>query len=124
MKVPCQAAIWYLLPAIGAGLAREMKKLGMTQKKIASRLGVTPATVSHYLKRKRGSDLKLGRAALSEIRKLAKDLASEKKSGTGMVMGICTICSIARKEGVLCKFHTGASKGHKCSLCMGKSVIC
>ncbi len=60
MKLPCEQALWYVLPAIRADLARELVSRGLSQKDAAEKLGVTSSAVSQYLSKKRGSNQNLG----------------------------------------------------------------
>ena len=119
MKAPCQVVVWYLLPAVGAELARELGGRGMPQKEIAKRLGVTPAAVSQYLKGKRGSEAKLGKKSLAEVKKLADDVQKGKADEARMITAVCGICKIAWKERTLCGLH--AKKGTCASCSDGKS---
>ncbi|MBR5999165.1 MAG: transcriptional regulator, partial [Candidatus Methanomethylophilaceae archaeon] len=55
MKIPCEIVVWYLLPTIRKGMARELvANHGYTQSKVARTFGVTDAAVSQYLRNKRG----------------------------------------------------------------------
>lgn len=54
MSIPCEDAIWNILPMIRADLARELKKMGLRQKAIADTLSLTPSAVSQYIHNKRG----------------------------------------------------------------------
>jgi len=119
MKAPCQAVVWYLLPAMGAELTRELRKRGMTQKSIAKKLGLTPAAVSQYVKGKRGNEIKLTKRSLSEIKKLADRIMEEDPDDREMVLSVCEICAIARSEKVLCSLHREKSGlGKNCDICL------
>jgi uncharacterized protein len=50
-----QTTQWALMPALRAELVKELKKLGLRQKRIAHMMGLTPAAVSQYLNGKRGN---------------------------------------------------------------------
>ena len=123
MHAPCSVVVWYLLPAMGAELARELARLGLSQKEISIRLGITPAAVSLYVSGKRGREVKLSPRVLTEVRSLARDLAGGKTSGeaTGTV---CKICGIARSEKALCKLHTARGASSSCGFCLGSGASC
>jgi len=54
--LPEELAVKSALPALRASIAKElMTKYGMTQSKVAERLGVTQTAVSYYIHDKRGS---------------------------------------------------------------------
>lgn len=57
MKLPCEEAIWYVLPQIRADLAKELVKRGVSQKDVAEKLGVTPSAVSQYMHKKRAGKI-------------------------------------------------------------------
>ena len=121
MKAPCQVVVWYLLPAVGAELARELGKRGMPQKEMAKRLGITPAAVSQYLKGSRGSEVKLGRKSLTAVRRLADRLEKGRADERAVMRAVCGICKIAWAERTLCGIH--ARKG-TCAQCSDGKVRC
>ena len=57
MKPPCEVIVWYVIPTIRAELAKELVKMGMSQKDISERLGITQSAVSQYIKDKRGKGI-------------------------------------------------------------------
>ena len=77
VTMPCEIIVWKLLPVLRKELAKEMKELGISQKEIAQRLGVTPAAVSQYITAKRGKDLDLNDEFKAEIKASAKRLADK-----------------------------------------------
>jgi len=123
MQAPCSVVVWYLLPAMGAELARELAKLGLSQKEIAVRLGITPAAVSLYVSGKRGREVKLSPRVLAEVRTLAKEMAGGKMSGE-VTPTVCKICGLARREKTLCKLHAKAGASESCGFCLGSGASC
>lgn len=123
MQAPCSVVVWYLLPAMGAELARELARLGLTQKEISVRLGITPAAVSQYVSGKRGREVKLSPRVLAEVKGLAQDLASGKTSGE-VTPTVCRICGIARSEKALCKLHAARGASSSCGFCLGNDASC
>jgi len=123
MNPPCIAAVWYLIPAVSASLAKRLARQGLSQAQIASKLGITRAAVSQYISGKRGTELKLGKKSTKALDALAKKLASAKPDSADaeLSLAMCGICAIARKEKVLCGLHrkSGADKG--CKICCGST---
>ena len=76
MKLPCEQALWYVLPQIRAELAMELVKQGLSQREAADALGITPAAVSQYLHKKRGEKTKV----TVQDRKMIKEAAREIKT--------------------------------------------
>ena len=121
MRAPCQAVVWYLLPAVGAELARELGGRGMQQKEIAKRLGITPASVSQYINGTRGSEVKLGKGSLAAVKRLAGEVETGKADEAKMIRAVCGICRIAWRERTLCGHH---ARMHTCSTCSDGRMRC
>ena len=81
MKAPCETILWYVLPAIRAELARDLLDLGLTQKDVSDRLGLTQASVSYYAGKKRGTSIKFKKNIKKDIKKLAQNI---KDGGLGL----------------------------------------
>lgn len=77
MKTPCEVVIWHLLPRIRALLAKELMRLGFSQREVGRRLGITPAAVSQYISEKRAGGKGFDPEIMQAIEELAKDIAAE-----------------------------------------------
>ena len=75
---PQEIEVWYVLPEIRKQLALALKKQGLSQKQIAEKLGVSAATITHYMKNKRAGNFDLGKDVNSFIEKSAKKIAGTK----------------------------------------------
>ncbi len=118
MRTPCQVAHWYLIPAITAELSRRLMKLGMKQSAIANVLGLTPAAVSHYVKSKRGTELKLSENVKKRVELLAKDIHKKSFGHEAIILEVCDICSLARRTGGVCHMHSKVGGARKsCGIC-------
>lgn len=104
LKSPCELVIWYLLPTVRSELAKELIKLGLSQKEAASRLGISEAAISHYTKGKRGKKIDLDKETKNEIRKLANEMVSSGDEANS-ILKTCEICIKVRKTELLCKLH-------------------
>jgi predicted transcriptional regulator len=104
MKPPCELIVWYVIPTIRAELAKEMIKLGLSQKEVSERLGITQSAVSQYVKDKRGRGIPVNKQVRKGIRSLAKDIVEGNTPG-GVIPGICAVCSIVKSSGSLCDLH-------------------
>jgi predicted transcriptional regulator len=113
------AAVWYLIPAVSAGLARRLAREGLSQSQIAKKLGITRAAVSQYISGKRGTELKLGKKSKKALDALAKRLAGGKPDDAQLSLAMCEICAIARRERVLCGLHRKAGAAKGCKICCG-----
>ena len=98
MKLPCEEALWYVLPQIRADLAREMIRNGSSQKEAAELLGLTPSAVSQYLHKKRGGKFKTAPGYNGYIKKAAREI-KETKNQADRCKLICKCCTETRSKG-------------------------
>lgn len=118
MKPPCELIVWYVLPTIRAELAKELKTLGLTQKEISERLGITQAAVSQYMKEKRGKGIPINKEVGKAIKKLAKEIKNDKDK-KDIIPGMCLICAIVKSSGSLCDLHRMEDSGlGDCDACL------
>jgi len=97
MKLPCEQALWYVLPQIRADIARELVKGGLNQKEAAEKLGITPAAVSQYMNKKRAGKIKLPIDYRQMIEAAVKDIL-ENNGDDAISVTICKCCAKSRKE--------------------------
>lgn len=119
MEQPQEIEVWYVLPAIRKNLALELKKLGLSQKDVATKLGITPAAVSYYIQSKRASkkELELGEEFKQNIAKSAKDIFQNK---TTVLQALQTNLKLFRESKMLCKLHKDLTKVNcDCTICCG-----
>lgn len=102
MKLPCEIIVWYILPKIRSELAKNLSNLGISQKEISEKLGITQAAVSQYINKKRGYGIEFGGGAMEAIEKLAEDMI---KSDVELVLRTCEICTILKKDRTICELH-------------------
>ena len=125
MLLPCELVIRYLLPPIRGGIARELVRLGLSQRDIANRLGITQPAVSHYLKKKRGGRLKLSKDGTSKVKALARDMYDGLK-GPLILMRMCALCHHEIQDTILCDIHHRLEDvPEACDFCTrGRGSIC
>lgn len=119
MKPPCELIVWYVIPTIRAELAKEMIKLGLSQKEVSEKLGITQSAVSQYMKDKRGKGIPVNKQVRKAIKALAKDIV-DGNTGKDVIPGICAVCAIVKKSGSLCALHRQEDEGdlENCDVCM------
>ncbi len=105
MKLPCQAIVWDLLPAIRAALAEELVRCGASQTEAARRLDMAPSAISQYRSKKRGYRIVLEGEAMKSVRRLAKDLFEDRVDD--LAPRICAVCRELRAESDLCRSCDG-----------------
>jgi len=119
MKPPCELIVWYVIPTIRAELAKEMIKLGLSQKEVSEKLGITQSAVSQYVKDKRGKGIPVNKQVRKSIKSLAKEIASGNTS-KDVIPGICAVCAIVKQSGSLCDLHRQEDSNlDSCDVCMG-----
>ena len=122
MKPFCEVVVKEVLPAVRSILAKELKESGMTQDEIAEALGLTQASVSHYLKQARGKNVKMLESDSRLKKQLHETVNRIKDKKADAVVEFCTICKDIRKN-VVCKFHKKSSPGLKsCDICFTMEV--
>jgi len=123
MKPYCEIASQYLLPALRALVAKTlMEKYKMTQQNAASKLGLSQAAISQYMRQLRGSKIKTiekDKAIIDEIEKFSGRIASGELKSLDALDAFCGICKIARKKKILCEFHIKYFPELKdCNICL------
>ncbi|MEM4347130.1 MAG: transcriptional regulator [Candidatus Altiarchaeota archaeon] len=118
MKFPCEIKLWYVLPSIRSELARELLKLGLTQREISKKLNLTEASISYYIRERRGYEIKFRDNIKKEIKKLAKDVIAGIPT-TEITSRICGICKLAERQKAVCEIHKKIEKVPKrCDICL------
>ncbi|UCB58286.1 MAG: helix-turn-helix domain-containing protein [Thermoplasmatales archaeon] len=100
IKTPCEYMQWHGLTVIRKELVKCMiKNFGLSQKEAAEKLGITPASVSQYLSRKRGKINIKNNKILFEI-----NFSAEKIINNGLKIvpiEICRICKLLREQDMI-----------------------
>jgi predicted transcriptional regulator len=110
------------LPAFRAMVSRRLaEKYRMTQQQVASRLGVTQASVSNYARRARGMmiDLEVDENIGKAADQVAAVLASEKPDQREALRLMTEVCDYVRYNHVLCGLHEELEPGFKSEGCYG-----
>jgi hypothetical protein len=124
MKPPCEVIVWYVIPTIRAELAKELVKMGMSQKHVSERLGITQSAVSQYIKDKRGKGIPVNKEVRKGIKELAKQVMAE-SSPKESIPGICMVCAIVKSSGVLCDLHRKDDPSLvDCDVCFREPRVC
>jgi predicted transcriptional regulator len=113
VSFPCESAIWKALPAIRSTLARALVDRKVSQRRVAELLSTTEASISHYIKGKRGSAMLLGPSIVAEIGHLADRIAGDTINGKALTRELCAICRKVRSSCATC----GAEGPEDCRKC-------
>ena len=111
---PQEIEVWYVLPALRKELALAMKKMGLNQKEISKKLGITESAISQYFRKKRANEIIFNRKIKEKIKDSAKSII---KNNT-LVSEVAKLCKLIKKENVLCDIHKRFCKVPMgCSIC-------
>ena len=105
MGLPCEVIAKRVLPALRAMIARELvERHGLPQSKVASLLGVTQASISHYLSAKRGKIAGLV-CKPEELREMAREIAGKIADGSikpdEVSKCLCELCARLKGKGIV-----------------------
>jgi len=125
MLIPCEIAVKTVMPAIRAGIARELvASYNLKQEDVAKMLGISQSAVSKYTRFVRGSVLKID--TIEEIQPILAEMATMLANGDGyfrneFVEKFCQTCKIIRRKKLMCPFCENTEpivKSQKCSFCL------
>ncbi len=116
---PQEIEVWYVLPAIRKQIALSLIKKGMTQKEVATIMGVTEASISHYKKDKRARTNILETPKLKEqISEAVKRIMEDKSVLTAEIL---QLNRMVKDSGILCRLYAKNSslevKQRPCQRC-------
>lgn len=125
--MPCEVAVKSVVPAIRAGLAKELiKTRKLKQNDIADLLGITQTAVSKYARNVRGRIINI--EEIEEVQQMMTETVEVLVNGRiprdQLVDRVCEICKLVRQKGlmcVLCKRSNPSLDINKCHICMDPS---
>ena len=113
------------LPALRAMVAKRLReKYGLTQQKVAERLGVTQASVSNYARRARGVmvNLETDATVAKAADKIAASLSGAKPDQMNALRMMTDVCDYIRFNHLMCTLHRELEPGFQvegCGACDG-----
>jgi len=121
-QMPQEIEVWYIIPALRRELAKCMIGLGLAQKQIAEKMGLTEAAVSQYLSSKRAKDVIFSNAILDEIKKSADRIIENKKNIVSEMVRLTNLTSVKH---VMCDLHKkhDVNLPSGCDVCFDDSLI-
>jgi len=99
--LPCEYSVKYVLPAIRLMIAEKLiEEYGFTQSEAARVLGITQASISHYLHSKRGVKAVRKISRIKGVKKLIGKYADKLATSTTTLRqeDICRICKLVIKQ--------------------------
>lgn len=104
MRPPCEIVQREFLPAVRIQLAKALQEKGLSQMEISSRLDVTQAAVSKYLKQAIPSSL-LSSEISELVQRLIDLIETPETEADAVVKELCSSCMQSRLGSVMCKMH-------------------
>jgi len=112
-QLPQEIETFYIIPAIRKELILSLVKLGLTQREAGKRLGITEGAASHYVKQRRGCELKFNRTMKEEIKRSANRILKKEDS----MKEINRLVGLCRANRIVCKVHQKHGASKDCRLC-------
>lgn len=123
MSMPCEVAVKSVVPAIRAGLAKELVQTHrLRQIDIASLLGITQTAVSKYTRDVRGRVVHIENVEEVQqmITRTAMMLVNGGMSRRQLVIRFCEICRLVRQKGLMCELCKRSNPSldiYQCLIC-------
>jgi len=123
MSMPCEVAVKSVVPAIRAGLAKELVQTHkLRQIDIASLLGITQTAVSKYTRDVRGRVVQIENVEEVQqmITRTAMMLVNGGVSRRQLVIRFCEICRLVRQKGLMCELCKRSNPSidiYQCVIC-------
>ena len=123
MSMPCEVAVKSVVPAIRAGLAKELVQTHrLRQIDIASLLGITQTAVSKYTRDVRGRVVQIENVEEVQqmITRTAMMLVNGGMSRRQLVIRFCEICRLVRQKGLMCELCKRSNPSidiYQCVIC-------
>jgi len=123
MSMPCEVAVKSVVPAIRAGLAKELVQTHkLKQIDIASLLGITQTAVSKYTRDVRGRVVQIENVEEVQqmITRTAMMLVNGGMSRRQLVIRFCEICRLVRQKGLMCELCKRSNPSldiYECLIC-------
>ncbi|MDP7974719.1 MAG: transcriptional regulator [Thermoprotei archaeon] len=97
----CEESVKFLLPSVRAEVARVLiSNYSMSESQAATLLGVSQASVSHYLSGERAREQELTRPWAEDIHRFAESMAEALVSGKSIDQISASYCELCRKVGI------------------------
>ena len=121
-QMPQEIEVWYIIPAIRRELTKSMVELGLTQKQIADKMGITEAAVSQYLSSKRAKEVVFSNAILEEIKKSAEKIIENNENP---VLEMVRLTNLTSVKHVMCDLHKKQDLNlpDGCNICFEDNLI-
>ncbi len=125
--MPCEVAVKSVVPAIRAGLAKELIQTHkLKQIDTANLLGITQTAVSKYTRHVRGRVVKIEKVEEVQqmITETAKTLANGEISRRQLAIRFCEICKLVRQKRLMCELCKRSNPSidiYQCLICIEPS---
>ena len=108
---PQEIEVFYIIPTLRKYLAIALKERGMKQTEIAKLLDIENATVSQYIKGKRGNKVSFNKIIENEIKRSAQNINDK----ISLLRETQRLLRMIKHTGELCAIHKRLSQGIPCN---------
>lgn len=110
VKPPCMIVVQYVLPAIRLLIMKDLiEKHNMRKIDVSTKMELTPAAITHYLKGKRGvafvEDISRSKKTMDIVADIAEIVARNDVPMEKLVEKLCIACNTIRSQGIICQLH-------------------
>lgn len=131
MKVKpfCMVVVQYVLPAIRLLIMKNlMEKHNMRKIDVSTKMELTPAAITQYLKGERGVAFVDCVSQSEKVMKIVSDIAEALARNDipmeRLIDKLCMACSAVRSEGIICQLHQKNLPALKeCSVCKRSDYV-
>ena len=115
--MPQEIEVWYVLPTIRRELAKAFIDLNLSREKVSNILGVSKASISHYLRNKRAKEVEFDGELVEKIKESAVRIAKDKELYMEEVQELVKFIRQSRR---LCQIHQAKSSSTyaTCTVCL------
>jgi len=107
--------VWYVLPTIRREVVKGLLNKGLTQNEISKKLSLRKSTISQYVHKKRGKEVKFDDETMKSIKKAVDNIMDNKEPSKE----ITNVCELIVKNRTICEIHrTYENVPVDCGLCL------
>ncbi len=117
MDLPQEIVVWRIIPAIRKEFVFGLKQKGLSQKKIATYMNITPAAVSQYVNKKRAqTNIIFNEKSRQEIARAIEHIAATEDPKIAL-QELSRVTEFCRRQRILCS-NCDIRKSN-CDICFG-----
>ena len=93
--------VWYVLPTIRKEIVKGLLEKGLNQNEVAKKLSLRKSTISQYVNKKRGKEIKFDDKTMKSIKEAADNIMNNKEPSKE----IANVCELIIRNKTICDIH-------------------